>query len=181
MLRHLQACTHIQTAYAAIDGASGFMDRPRRRFIKRAQGSRLPMNAIYALQQSTIGRCCSPSSFDMPANRALKTPLSFNPRTWWQRLSARVRWFGALVVVVVALAVVFSEGLMTNAMLGGDAWATRMVDDIVQGQTGVRRFYFYTEDLYLRRYRSSCSGMCITSTYRLARSTSPGSYWAVGI
>lgn len=117
----------------------------------------------------------------MPANRALKTPFSFNPRTWSQRLSARVRWFGALVVVVVALAVVFSEGLMTNAMLGGDAWATRMVDDIVQGQTGVRRLYFYTADLYLRRFRSSCSAMCITSTYRPARSTSPGLYWAVGI
>lgn len=45
--------------------------------------------------------------------------------------------FGAIVIGVIALALIFSEGLMAVAMADGDAWASKMVDEIVQNQTGV--------------------------------------------
>ena len=56
----------------------------------------------------------------------------------WRRISRRVKWFTATVVLVVSLAVVFSEGLMFAASFRNDAWATKMVDEIVKDQTGVR-------------------------------------------
>ena len=65
-------------------------------------------------------------------------PLGERLHALLQRLSLRVKIFFGLAVVVVALAVVFSEGLMAVAMLQGDDWASRMVDDIVRNQTGVR-------------------------------------------
>jgi hypothetical protein len=55
----------------------------------------------------------------------------------WRRLSLQVKWFAAAVVVVVALAVIFSEGLMASAGTKGDDWATKMVDSVVNNQTGV--------------------------------------------
>ena len=46
--------------------------------------------------------------------------------------------FGAIVLGVIVLALIFGEGLMAVAMADGDVWATKMVDDIVRNQTGVR-------------------------------------------
>ena len=59
----------------------------------------------------------------------------------WCRMSRRVKWFSGAVVLVVLLAVVFSEGLMYSAGTRADAWATRMVDSMVNNQTGVRGYF----------------------------------------
>ena len=56
-----------------------------------------------------------------------------------QNASKRTKWFSAVTVLVTALAIVFSEGLMADASLKDDAWATQMVDSIVKGQPGVSR------------------------------------------
>lgn len=53
-----------------------------------------------------------------------------------------MRIYGVIVIGVIALAVIFSEGLMAVAMADGDAWATKMVDEIVHNQTGVSTLAF---------------------------------------
>ncbi|GJE87179.1 hypothetical protein PsYK624_032620 [Phanerochaete sordida] len=64
-------------------------------------------------------------------------PLRARLRGVWRQTSLRVKIFYGLALLVVALAVVFSEGLMAVAMSQSDDWASQMVDDVVNNQTGI--------------------------------------------
>ncbi|PSR94043.1 hypothetical protein PHLCEN_2v4471 [Hermanssonia centrifuga] len=69
--------------------------------------------------------------------RPMRPTGLFSPPALWRKLSTRLKYFISLVIFVILLAVVFSEGLMAAASSSGDAWVTNLIDGMVQNQTGI--------------------------------------------
>lgn len=72
-----------------------------------------------------------------PTRKSLQ-PFRGRALAIWSHVSIRTKIFCAVALLVVVLAIIFSEGLMAVAMQDDDNWATKMVDNIVHNQTGVR-------------------------------------------